>query len=116
MAKTGRPCRKCRVGLHYGSGFCVKCEPTATTDKWALHHKGKTTTQRGYGSEWEQLKRVVIKRDKGLCQMCLRNGVVTQATQVDHKIAKANGGTDKLTNLECICTPCHDKKTAKDRQ
>ena len=113
---TGRPCRQCRVGVHYGSGYCVKCEPTATTVKWAQHHKGQSTTQRGYGSEWEQDKKIIYKRDKGLCQPCKRVGVVTQATQVDHKIAKANGGTDEHSNLECICTPCHDTKTAQDRQ
>ena len=113
---TGRPCRQCRVGVHYGSGYCDKCQPTATTNKWSQHHKGRSTTKRGYGAEWEQIKAIVKKRDKGLCQPCLRNGRATPATQVDHKDALANDGANTVTNSECICTPCHDKKTAKDRQ
>jgi 5-methylcytosine-specific restriction protein A len=113
---TGRPCRKCRVGVHYGTGYCEKCQPTATSDKWALHHKGRTTTQRGYGAGWEQIKKRIAIRDKGLCKPCARRGVVTSYSQVDHKVALANGGTHDDSNLECICTPCHDKKTAQDRQ
>ncbi len=113
--KVGRPCTKCRIGLHYGSGFCEGCEDTASTDRWAQHHQGRTTTERGYGHEWEQTKKIIKIRDKNLCQPCKREGVVTQATSVDHILAKAHGGSDEHSNLECICDPHHKTKTAKER-
>lgn len=42
-------------------------------------------------------------------------GFVAVATEVDHIIAKANGGGDDDSNLQSICRPCHRRKTAADR-
>ncbi len=113
--KTGRPCRSCRVGIHYGSGYCDRCQGTATTKRWSQHHKGRTTEQRGYGSQWKIIREQVLTRDKNLCQPCLRNGVATPAKQVDHIIAKALGGNDDESNLEAICIECHKVKTANEK-
>lgn len=57
----------------------------------------------------------VLKRDKGLCQLCLRGGVVREAKTVDHIIPKAHGGTDADSNLQSLCWPCHKAKTARER-
>ncbi len=35
--------------------------------------------QRGYGSKWDAIRERVLKHDKGLCQLCLRAGVVREA-------------------------------------
>ncbi len=82
----------------------------------AWDHGGRTRQERGYGREWERLRKQVIERDKYLCQACLRATPqrVTQGREVDHKLAKANGGTDELDNLELLCGPCHRAKTARD--
>ncbi len=57
----------------------------------------------------------ILKRDKGLCQECLRRGAITEATCVDHVRALAHGGDDSDANLESLCTPCHSAKTARER-
>lgn len=82
-------------------------------EKWQRSNKneGKTTTQRGYGAKWRKIRKVVIARDMGLCQRCIRSGTVKAFDAVDHKVPKARGGTDQLDNLECICNPCHTDKT-----
>ena len=113
--KTGRPCRSCRVGIHYGNGQCEKCQGTASTKRWSQHHRGRTTEQRGYGSQWRLIREQVLKRNKNLCQPCLRSSVATPAKQVDHIIAKAHGGNDVDSNLEAICIKCHGIKTAKEK-
>lgn len=77
--------------------------------------KGKSRHERGYGSKWYKLRDLVLKRDSYLCQTCLRNGIITQAKEVDHIKNKASGGSDSLDNLESICTDCHKKKTIKER-
>lgn len=77
---------------------------------------------RGYGSAWEKVRKQVIERDKGLCQPCLRAGRVTAFRAVDHITPKAvaekqrwsQAKTDDPDNLQCICKPCHDEKTAKE--
>jgi 5-methylcytosine-specific restriction protein A len=60
------------------------------------------------------LRKIVLRRDKGLCQVCKSEGRVSAARHVDHKQAKAFGGTDDLANLQAICVRCHGIKTAKE--
>jgi hypothetical protein len=42
---------------------------------------------------------------------CLRCG--DKATEVDHIIELANGGTDDVDNLQPLCSACHKAKTAQ---
>jgi 5-methylcytosine-specific restriction protein A len=58
----------------------------------------------------------MLKRDYGLCIPCMKQGRATAATEVDHIINKANGGTDDDDNLQSICSSCHKDKTAAERQ
>lgn len=67
--------------------------------------------ERGYGHLWDKLRIIVLRRDKGLCQPCLKINRTSLATQVDHILAKAKGGTDDTDNLQGICGDCHHEKT-----
>ncbi|WP_340619110.1 HNH endonuclease, partial [Xenorhabdus entomophaga] len=57
----------------------------------------------------------ILRRDKYLCQECLRSGRVVEAKTVDHIIPKAHGGADADNNLSSICHSCHKRKTATER-
>lgn len=77
---------------------------------------------RGYGVAWEKVRKLVVARDKGLCQPCLKLGRVTAFRAVDHITPKAvaekkrwtQAQVDHPDNLQCICQPCHDEKTARE--
>lgn len=77
---------------------------------------------RGYGAEWEKVRAEVIKRDLGMCQPCKNQGRAAIGREVDHVVPKAEAERlrwtqaqqDALSNLQCICAPCHKAKTAKD--
>ena len=69
---------------------------------------------RGYDSRWDRLRLQILKRDHHLCQACAAKGRVTPATEVDHQVPKAQGGTDEPSNLAAICRPCHLAKTAEE--
>lgn len=43
-----------------------------------------------------------------VCEACGRE----EATEVDHHVAKALGGSDDEGNLRCYCKGCHSAKTA----
>lgn len=73
--------------------------------------EGKTTTARGYGWHWQQLRQAILGRDMHLCQPCKAKGRATIAKQVDHIIPKAKGGSDDPENLQAICIACHDAKS-----
>lgn len=70
--------------------------------------------ERGYGRTWDKLRLTILARDKHLCQVCLKAGRITVATEVDHIKPKAKGGTDDHDNLQSICTDCHTDKTAQE--
>lgn len=67
---------------------------------------------RGYGSAWDKLRLVILRRDGGLCVPCRAKGKVTPGNIVDHIVPKHQGGDDQLENLQVICKACHTVKTA----
>lgn len=111
--RTKKACRVrgCRFVTVDPSGYCDK----HVGQGWKNYSKGQSSSERGYGAEWRKLRNQVVKRDKGLCQQCKREGIYRPGSSVDHVIAKAHGGTDALSNLECICTEHHRAKTARER-
>lgn len=70
--------------------------------------------KRGYGTAWDKLRLRILARDKYLCQVCKAEGRVTAANIVDHRLAKAKGGTDDADNLAAICAEHHKAKTAEE--
>jgi len=70
---------------------------------------------RGYGAQWDKLRKQVLQRDRYLCQCqdCKRGNKVLVANEVHHVIAKADGGTDALDNLISIHHDCHERETQR---
>lgn len=58
------------------------------------------------GTDWQRIRLSVLDRDNHQCAYCGR-----EATEVDHIVAKANGGTDTLSNLVAACKPCNGRKS-----
>ena len=77
--------------------------------------EGGNTTQRGYGHAWRKVRKQALARDEHLCQSCIKQGRYIPASDVDHITPKAQGGTDALSNLQCLCKQCHMTKTAGRR-
>ncbi|TKI02678.1 HNH endonuclease [Martelella alba] len=112
-AAIPRACRYhgCRNTTTDRSGYCEAHRNTG----WESHQRGKSRHERGYGRKWDVIRPRILKRDRHLCQECLRQGRAIPATTVDHIIPKAHGGTDADSNLESLCWPCHRSKTATER-
>lgn len=85
---------------------------------WGL----KSRQERGYGSAWSKLRKLVIERDKGLCQACLKEGRVTQGKDVDHIVSKAKAAklgwtqsqVDNVANCQYLCRAHHLQKTKEE--
>lgn len=71
-------------------------------------HVGTSAASRGYDADWERLRQQVLSEETN-CRAC-----GSPATDVDHAIPKALGGTDLRANLEALCGPCHRTKTARE--
>jgi 5-methylcytosine-specific restriction protein A len=63
---------------------------------------------------WEAKRDFILKRDRYLCQSCLRAKRYTKATEVDHINSRASGGDESEENLEGICRACHETKSKRD--
>lgn len=109
------PCRHpgCGALVADGSGYCESHQSDRKLGKFADRGRG-SRHKRGYGSKWDKKRQQILERDGGLCQVCLKRGVVTAAKQVDHIVPKAEGGTDQDENLQAICVPCHRVKTLEE--
>lgn len=82
-----------------------------------VHQVAVTETSYGNGRggrPWRRKRARVLERDSFCCKPCEREGKLTVATQVDHVIPKAEGGSDDDDNLQAICDPCHEAKSQKE--
>ena len=81
--------------------------------------------KRGYGAEWDKVRKLVLRRDGHLCQCrhCKAEGRTTIATEVDHIVSRANAqalGWSKARaehpdNLQAINSDCHAIKTQEEQ-
>lgn len=49
-----------------------------------------------------------------LCRICKAAGRIAAATEVDHIVALALGGTEDPDNLQPVCATCNDEKAAAE--
>lgn len=74
--------------------------------------QNKAMSERIRGRKLQRL-RAALFAEQPLCVECDKVGRVTLATQRDHVLAFVNGGTED-GEVQPLCKPCHDRKTAKD--
>lgn len=83
----------------------------------------KSRHERNYGYAWERLRKQTIERDKGLCQMCLKEGRTTPGKDVDHIVSRAKAKqlgwskerTESLSNTQFLCRNHHLAKTEEEQ-
>lgn len=73
--------------------------------------KPKTTKQRGYGWDWQQLS-ARYRTNNPLCEDCLQSGKVVPADEVHHiqPIADAPHLRLAIENLVAVCKDCHRRR------
>lgn len=72
------------------------------------------STRRGrLPRNWPHLRRLVLRRDKGVCQAPFSDGSICgrEATDVDHI---EPGDDHSLTNLRALCHWCHARKSSSE--
>ena len=58
---------------------------------------------------WVRIRKLVMMRDHYECQIRMP-GCLLRATQIDHRIPRADDGSDDLENLQAACAVCNRKK------
>lgn len=63
------------------------------------------TTNLSKSSDWEDLRKIIIKRDGNTCMVCGDN----KNLSVHHKVPISEGGNNDRKNLITVCRMCHAK-------
>ena len=69
--------------------------------------------QYAYRGDWPERVKRVLARDDRRCQLGFADICVGRASQVDHIVRPADGGTSDLANLRAVCAPCHARRTGQ---
>lgn len=104
------PCAEpnCSTLVERGQARCAV--HTVPREPWQRSTAQQQQPRRGgSGWGWQATKRRILARDGHQCQYC--GG---PATEVDHVINQAQGGTDDDDNLVAACRQCHREKTQRE--
>lgn len=82
-----------------------------------FHHNQGTgpVARRTGGDRWMRIRGRVLDANP-LCAHCLDEGMTVAATEIDHIIPLAQGGTDDMSNLQGLCHAHHVSKTRTETQ
>jgi 5-methylcytosine-specific restriction enzyme A len=99
-----RPCNHpgCSQLVRDGSGRC----PDHPRQGWA---KKPDAPKRITGRRLQSLRAALFRRQP-LCEICKSRGLLVIATQRDHRIPLAEGGTEDPDNEQALCAPCNAEK------
>lgn len=104
--------RKITQGLQ-NPGSTMPSAPQTFKRKAKQQHDNRSTTERGYGWDWQQLREQHLKQHP-LCAECESSGRTSVAEDVDH-IKPFQSINDPLRldpdNLRSLCRACHNRKT-----
>ena len=96
--------------INVGETYCA--EHLKLKRKFGDRRRGSASS-RGYDRNWQRLRKLVLHSEP-LCRECKRPGRHTPATEVDHIVPLAAGGTNDFENLQPLCHECHSRKTATE--
>ena len=114
----GKPCANpgCSAIVTKGSR-CEEHRHKVASDEYRDDRRRRgTSAERGYGARWQHYRKDYLARNP-LCVACLTRNRITPATQIDHIRPRAIWPELfwQSFNHQAICTRCHERKTAAER-
>lgn len=108
--KLAKPCK------HPGCPLTTRfrfCEEHCKQHSRQLSRQRLSPAKRGYDRAWQKT-RLIVLAEEPFCRECAKQKRIEAATDVDHIIPLARGGTHDRSNLQPLCAVCHSRKTVKE--
>ena len=112
---TGKNTRSAKPCTHPGCRVLVRDGKSKCPNHWQDWTKREGTDDRMRGRALQDARARLFRRSP-LCAECVKADRVALATQRDHVVPLAEGGTDTDDNVQGLCTPCHDAKSEAERK
>ena len=113
-AKPG--CPKLTTGCYCEEHQTEANKQRAESNRFYDQHLRDKRTEAFYKSRaWQAARYRALTRDNYLCQECLRQGRITRADTVHHKVELKQDWSKRLQldNLVSLCAECHNRLHAK---
>ena len=109
--KPKRPCAYPGCGrLAEREQYCA--EHQKAMDKYYNQFQRDPASNKRYGRAWKRVRDRYIKSHP-LCEECEKQGKLTAAEEVHHKLPLSKGGSNEKSNLMALCKSCHSRMTAE---
>lgn len=115
-----RPCKICRIVTTNKNGYCEKHQAAYEEQEkkrklYREQYRG-SRHKRGYDATWYEVRKIYLMQHP-LCERCEKEGRITPAREVHHKIALKDGG-ERLNpdNFMALCRACHHILTQEEIQ
>lgn len=107
----------CSALVDIGMKYCDKhkgqeqIEKTERNRYYDEHIRDQKSREFYHSREWLAVREQALIRDNYLCQHCLRDGLLTPADMVHHKLPIKTHWNIRLNldNLVSLCNNCHSK-------
>ena len=92
--------------LDRDKGVCAVCGLDCDAFEKRMRNRLRQLRDRRLGSERiKRLRDAVVKRGF--------DGLIDSTWQADHIVARSEGGSSLMENIQTLCTPCHKAKSAE---
>lgn len=110
--RAARPCRY--PGCPAVTRGVPYCDEHARRVSREYERDRPSSAARGYGSTWRKVRARQLSRAPLCADPDGLHDRPVVATEADHIIRRARGGSDADNNLQSLCKSCHSRKTARE--
>jgi len=115
--KPKRPCGHAGCREITDNRYCEAHEDLAKQQKrdrnkrYDKHQRDQQSDRFYHSVQWDRVRQEVLIRDRGLCQHCLLDKLITMADMVHHRFPIKTHWHIRLlmSNLISLCNSCHAK-------
>ena len=80
---------------------------------WANDRLARRRSDATYDARYRRNRDEAMRRANWRCQLRIEGVCIGAASECDHVVSVADGGSNDVSNLRAACRPCHRARTAQ---